>query len=130
MSKRFAIVIGVAATGVMALGAQTATAAPDVVKYNTKLTITHEGHRNPNGHVLWHGGVESKVRKCMNGRRVVLFKQRPGADRKLGASRTHLEGGLGLWGVTAPPNGHVYARVPREVHDEFVCRGDRSWDQG
>jgi hypothetical protein len=40
MGKRFAIVIGVAAAGVMALGAQTATAAPDVVKYETKLTIT------------------------------------------------------------------------------------------
>ena len=41
MGKRFAIVIGVA-TGVMALGAQTATAAPEVVKYDTRLTITLE----------------------------------------------------------------------------------------
>ena len=37
MGKRFAIVIGVAAAGVMALGAQTAFAAPT---YNTRLTIT------------------------------------------------------------------------------------------
>ena len=35
MGNRFAIVIGVAAAGVMALGAQTA-AAPDVVKYDTE----------------------------------------------------------------------------------------------
>ena len=35
LGKRFAIVIGVAAAGVMALGAQTATAAPEVVKYHT-----------------------------------------------------------------------------------------------
>ena len=32
--------IGVAAAGVMALGAQTAAAAPEVVKYRTQLTIT------------------------------------------------------------------------------------------
>ena len=42
MGKRFAIVIGLAATGVMALGAQTGPAAPAVVEYNTKLTISHE----------------------------------------------------------------------------------------
>ena len=42
MGKRFAIVIGVAAAGVMALGAQTAAAAPDVVKYDTRLTITKD----------------------------------------------------------------------------------------
>ncbi len=39
VAKRFAIVIGVAAAGAMALGAQTAAASPDVVKYDTKVTI-------------------------------------------------------------------------------------------
>ena len=43
MGKRSAIVIGMAAAGAMALGAQTTTAAPEVVKYDTKLTITAEG---------------------------------------------------------------------------------------
>src|SRR5215208_2179106 len=57
MGKRFAIVIGVAAAGVMALGAQTAAAAP-VHKYDTKLTITHEGHHTHQG-VFWHGSVLS-----------------------------------------------------------------------
>ena len=45
MGKRFAIVIGVAAAGVMALGAQTAAAAPEVVKYGTELTITTDRGR-------------------------------------------------------------------------------------
>ena len=36
MAKRFVIVIGVAAAGVMALGPQTAAAAPEVVKYDAK----------------------------------------------------------------------------------------------
>ena len=39
MGKRFAILIGVAAAGVMALGAQTGAAATDVVSYGTRLTI-------------------------------------------------------------------------------------------
>jgi hypothetical protein len=51
MGKRFAIVIGVAAVGVMALGAQTATA--DVVKYDTKLRVTKERG------LFYHGWVKS-----------------------------------------------------------------------
>ena len=92
MGKRFAIVIGVAAAGVLALGAQTAAAAPKVVKYDTKLTLSKDGGAD------YHGRVRSDrdrnptydpataVRRCMEGRRVILFKKRPGADRRLGAS--------------------------------------------
>jgi hypothetical protein len=47
MGKRFAIVIGVAVTGVMALGAHTTAAAPEVVEYRTHLTI------NTAPRVLW-----------------------------------------------------------------------------
>jgi hypothetical protein len=71
----------------------------------------------------------------MQGRRVIVFKQRPGTDRKLDTDRSHLregggfEDGRGYWGrFRRPAAGHnqVYAKVTREVHDEFVCRGDRS----
>jgi hypothetical protein len=136
MGKRFAIVIGVAATGVMALGAQTATAAPELVKYRTQLTTTTERG------FLHHGTVKSDrdrkpgydpanaVRKCMEGRRVTVFKQRPGADRKLGTRRSRLDRGHGIWGaprwVKGAARARVYAKVRREVHDEFVCGGDRS----
>jgi hypothetical protein len=63
----------------------------------------------------------------MGGRRVVVFKRRDGADRKLGiAWSTIWSDGRGHWGRPGPPGGrHVYAKVQREVHDEFVCRGDR-----
>ena len=135
MGKRFAIVISVAAAGVLALGAQTATAAPEFVKYRTQLKIiTDRGH-------LYHGSVKSDsdrkptydpaqaVRQCMEGRRVAVFRQRPGADRKLGTRRSHFRGGQGYWGmpsfVRGPGQARVYAKVRREVHDEFVCRGDR-----
>jgi hypothetical protein len=130
MGKRFASVIGVAAAGVMALGAQTAAAAPDVVKHDTKLTITHEVQKTDHG-VLWHGGVRSEVRKCVEGRRVVLFKERPGADRKLGSDRNGTgAAGFGQgprargwsWGVRAPTGGRVYAKAKETP----VCRAGRS----
>jgi hypothetical protein len=142
--KRFAIVIGVAAVGVMALGAQTAMAqtaaeAPAVVKYDTTLTITHEAG-NPAG---WHGRLLTNRKECMGGRRVILFKRQPGADRKLGTDRslfdphawitgtlpaaTPVYGPAGQWGVKpAPLDGRVYARVSLKVGDGFVCRADRS----
>jgi hypothetical protein len=135
MGKRFAIVIGVAAAGVMALGAQTAVAAPDVVKYDTKLTITTDRG------FLYHGRVQSDrdrnpgydpakaVRECMEGRRVILFTKRPGADRKIDTLRSQFrpDYGEGIWWM--PPHRHlhrVYAKVTRKVGDGFVCRADRS----
>jgi hypothetical protein len=127
MGKRFAIVIGVAAAGVMALGAQTAAA---VVKYDTKLTITHDRG------AFYHGKVKSDrdrnpvyhparaVRKCMEGRRVILFKQRPGADRRLGTDRSDFRPGYGVWAVDLDHavKRRVYGKVLRKVRDRFVCR--------
>ena len=55
MGERFAIVIGVAAAGVMALGAQTAAAAPKVVKYGAEVDDL-QGQ----GHCLGPGGVEGQ----------------------------------------------------------------------
>jgi hypothetical protein len=149
MGKRFAIVIGAAAAGVMALGAQ--TAAAEVVKYDTELTLTKEGQ--PRG--LYHGHVMSDrdrnpeydpakgVRKCMVGRRVVLFKLRPGADRRLGTDRTEWgpRGQLfnaasqgpyslrqGRWEERTRRDygDRVRAVVKRKVGDRYVCRADRA----
>jgi hypothetical protein len=134
MGKRFAIVIGVAAVGVMALGAQTvmaqtAAAATDVVEYGTNLTITREGHTTDRG-VLWHGGLRSGGdRKCVEGRRVVLFRERRGPDRELGSDQVNQfqpNNLWGAWGVVAPTGGRVYAKVSPKVGDGFVCRADRS----
>jgi hypothetical protein len=137
MGKRFAIVIGVAAAGVMALGAQTAAApdvaSPDVVKCDTKLTIAKGQGRLYHGRVISGVPVDDgvgftpEVRKCMEGRRVVLIKQRPGADRKLGTSRSQWGDGEGHWRVVIPQTGgRVYAKVRPKVSDRFVCRADRS----
>ncbi len=120
MGKRFAMVIGVAAAGVMALGAQSATA---VVEYDTKLTINKERGG------LFYGSVRSDVRKCKVGRRVVLFKRRPGADRKLGTDRSGPVGNdRASWQVDLPRgvHGHKYANVRRKVGDRFMCRSNRA----
>jgi hypothetical protein len=106
--------------------AQTA-AAPQVVKADTELTITAE-------RLYLEGGVYSKVRKCMEGRRVVLFERRPGVDRKVGSVRSHVRAryGRGDWYVTKSSlglqtGGHrFYARVKPKMSDRFVCRADRS----
>ncbi len=124
MAKRFAIVIGVAAAGVMALGAQSAAA---VVKYETQTTITQPWSPP---HMSLLVSVLSEARKCELGRRVVLFRQRPGADGRIGTGRTTEPWrGSGAWIFhfhRAQVGWHVYAQVRRKVRDQFVCRPDRS----
>jgi hypothetical protein len=130
--KRFAIVIGVAAVGVIALGAQTGAQVPDVVSYGTKVTIDKDW-------ATLHGEVNSKGgRKCWVGREVIVFRKRPGPDRELGATRSvfrRLHGrhnwevlvkGLEKQGPGRPDLGRVFAKVTREVGDGFVCRADKS----
>ena len=81
--------------------------------------------------VRWYW-VQSEGGKCERGRQVVLFEVRPGADRKLGSARSKYRSGLrqGLVVIRARKERRdetvVYAQVRPEVHDKFVCGGDRS----
>ena len=128
MGRRFAILIGVAAAGVMALGAQTGAAASEgVVSYGTKLTIYKD-------YGELHGEVNSKVRKCTEGREVILFRKRPGPDRKLGATTSGPQWDAHNWRVhvkglktNSSPVGRVYAKATPKVGDGFVCRAGHSW---
>ncbi len=138
-SHRFWLCIAAAvAVSVIAVPA----ASAGVNKYDTKVTITHESRAFGPCHpgvpagrcVLWHGDVQSEVRKCMEGRRVVLFRQLPGADRKLGTDRSHFVRRYDSfdWYLDAPSasnraQGDVYAKVTRKVGDGFVCLGDRTF---
>jgi hypothetical protein len=121
-----AIVIGVAAAGVMALGAQTGAAASEgVTDYNTGLKIIQG--RTP----LYYGFVHSGGgKKCERGRLVTLFRRRPGADRKLGDDRSRYDRfERGSWGMRVPEakdGWRMYVTVPRKVRDGFVCRHGRS----
>jgi hypothetical protein len=121
--KRFAVVIGVAAGGLMALGAQVAAPAQAVVKYDTKVTLRLHSHER---FIYW---VQSRGSTCERGRRVVLFEVRPGGDSKLGTARSKYRSGRSADAVIIAKKAGddvVYAEVRREVHDEFVCGGDRS----
>jgi hypothetical protein len=116
-------------------------ASAGVRKYDTALTIRQE-HPGRFVGTVWSERVpgadrSNLVKKCMNGRRVILFKQRPGADRKLGADRSSggdpaiVSSRSGDWQVSAPKGtlhhgDHVYAKATRKVGNGFVCRADRS----
>ena len=129
MGKRFTLLIGLAAAGVMALGAQTGTAASEgVVGYKTTLTIFQDGAQ-------LHGEVKSGVRECWQGREVIVFRKRPGPDRKLGATRSGPQARSHNWRVhvkvgkekpRTPPLGDAYAKVTPKLGDGFVCRADTS----
>ena len=122
-ARTITIAIGVAAAGVMALGAQPAAA---VVKYDTKVTIAMDRG------FLYHGFVKSQVNKCEVERRVVLFKKRPGADRQLGRKDRTVGSSRwpwGTWGVNlhrAQAGWRVYAKARHKVRDQFVCFASRS----
>ena len=95
-SHRFWLCIA-AAVAVIVIAVPAASAK--VVWYDTGLSLQLKRH---NG--AYHGYVMSKVRTCERGRRVVLFRQRRGADHKLGSDRTN---GHGLFAVVGPEFGNT-----------------------
>ena len=106
-----------------------------VAKTGTDLTIARDVC------CFYHGLVRSRVKKCIDGRRVLLFEQRPGRDRELGAGRSGIAP-FGLdatgqfpenaWGVmVAQSKGlqrgdRIYAKANRKERSDYVCRADRS----
>ena len=126
IGPRSVVALGFTALACAGLAAPASAGAHE---YKTTLTITREGaaighcREGAKGCVFWHGEVNSEVRKCEDGRRVVLFKQQRGADRKLGTALSEKSGG---WGLNAPTNGRVYAKVKPGEGDGYVCRADRS----
>ena len=87
-------------------------ASAGVVKYDTSLQSGHTER------CCYHGRVASKVKKCERGRRVVLYKQRPGADRKVDHVRTGTDA---WWSFAKRGRGDFYAKATRERHKGFVC---------
>ena len=117
-SHRFWLCI---AAAVAVTGIAVPAASAGVHKYDTKAKITFTGNK------FVYGWVKSKVWKCEGNRRVVLFKERRGADRKLGAARTRHKYGWGDWAlVPHQPGGLLYLKVTRAKRDGDVCLADRS----
>ena len=118
----FALLLAVAGCG----GSDDDSSA--VVKYGTDLTIARDQTR------FYHGEVLSKVKKCAEGRRVLLFEKRPGRDRELGAAQSSWEPGRAPWGVVVPRSkglqrgDRIYAKAIRKEGSGYVCLPDRSHD--
>ena len=108
--------------------------SPDA-EYGTSLTIAKDLER------LYHGWVRSKVKECSVGRRVLLFEQRRGRDRELGANRSGVApvgvNAVGKfpekdWAVVPAQSielqrgARIYAKAPREQRSGYVCRAARS----
>jgi hypothetical protein len=53
----------------------------------TKTAVTFDGASMTNGASMWSGEVVSPKAKCANKRVVLIFKQRPGADQKIGSAK-------------------------------------------
>lgn len=95
-------------------------------KANTTVTIDSAFYAS--GQTHWAGDINSPLKECKNKRRVLIFRVRPGADAKVGATEsfrgitdrknyfwTHAKDG-------AAPRGKYYAKVkPTDA-----CQGDRS----
>jgi hypothetical protein len=130
--------LGAALVAALACAGLAAAALAGVHKYDTRLTIARGG----GGFVfdVWHGEVKSERGKCQRERRVVLFKQRPGADRKLGTARSAGAGpDEGSWSLdlhrenlaeVAQVDKGKYAKVRRESGNGYVCRADRAPNHG
>ena len=110
-------------------------ASARVHKYKTQVQF---GWDPVATHVRPDGELYSKSRTCVRGRRVVLFKQRPGAgpDRKIAHERSRpsqdYETGFFLMMHTGTfhRGDRLYVKVERKVlNDGDVCRGARSRTQ-
>jgi hypothetical protein len=53
----------------------------------TKTTVKLDGAFLTNGASMWSGEVVSRKEKCAYKRVVLIFKQRPGADKKIGSAK-------------------------------------------
>jgi hypothetical protein len=131
MGKRFAFVIGVAAAGVMALGAQTTAAVParasHTVKIDSRVTLPPP-QKNP-----FYGRVKSSEHACEVHRLVKVYRVTPGRDHAVdGGDAKDRTNQRGKWrvGQALLSERNYYAKVVRHKEGTagttFVCRQDRS----
>jgi hypothetical protein len=96
-------------------------------KPKTKTTVTIDAVFLASGQTHWSGDLKSAKKACKDGRKVVIYRVRPGADAKVGSTKgfkglsddgyywTHFEMG-------AAPPGKYYAKVAATKK----CRGAQS----
>jgi hypothetical protein len=122
MRKLLSIAV-IAAVAVMAFVPAASAAA------KSKTTVKFDGAFLTNGASMWSGEVVSPKAKCANKRVVLIYKQRRGADQKIGSAKAvAVTGQVGyFWafekaGFAVKPSEKYYAKVkPTEK-----CAGARS----
>ena len=95
----------------------------------TKTAVTFDGAFLTNGASMWSGQVVSPKANCAHKRVVLIFKQRPGADKKIGSAKAErVTGVVGYYwafekvGFAVKSSERYYAKV--NATDK--CAGARS----
>jgi hypothetical protein len=92
-----------------------------------RTTVTIDSVFLGAGQTHYAGDISSPRKACKNNRRVLIFRARPGADEKVGSTRSFeglAEPGY-YWTYSetrAAPTGRYYAKVKPTKR----CKGDRS----
>lgn len=112
-------------TAAVVVAAMLVPAAGAAGKTNTKVTMDAAFYAS--GQTHWAGDIFSPKKKCKNERRVLIFRVRPGADQKMGSTKSFK--GISQPGYFwtffiegAAPTGNYYAKV----RPTTACKGDRS----
>ena len=95
-----------------------------------KTTLTIDAAFLGNGQSFWSGGIASAKKACAEKRAVTVFLVRPGADKKIGTTKSYAHatatGAPGyFWDYAsrlAAPKGKYYAVVKPTAK----CKGDTS----
>ena len=95
----------IALGGVAAATAIAPAAAQDVPEVVTKLKLR-------NSAPAFHGKVKADTDVCTTGRKVRLFKVKPGEDKLLGKDRADMKG---RWEILKTPKSGVYYAKAKQV---------------
>lgn len=94
---------------------------------NTRTTVTIDAVFLGPGQTYWSGDVMSPRKACKNRRRVLIFRVRPGADAKVGATRSFKGSADNGYYWTYSENGAARrGKYYAKVKPTGTCRGDRS----
>ena len=93
----------------------------------TKTTVTIDAVFLATGGTQWSGDLKSAKKACKKDRRVLIFRQRPGADVKVASTKAvkGLSDNGYYWNYSEPgaaPTARYYAKVKPTAK----CKGDTS----
>lgn len=121
MGKKIRVVLAVSLAVFAALMAPSAVAG-GLQKYNSHIGISKM-------FPAFHGDVDAEVPQCVPLRKVQLYREKNGDDKRLGTDQTD---GTGEWAITEASDGFVlksgayYAKVNASLVGGKRCRKDLS----